>query len=83
MTLNDVFPSSTPDGVNKVEKQTCFIASTRLLRAVVCSIRASAALSCSRSRSTSALASAKAFSIVQLISKDKKCIIFHTTTRLL
>ena len=56
--------------INRGKKnQTCFIASTRLLRAVVCSIKDSAASSWSLNLSTRALASASAFSMVQLISK--------------
>lgn len=52
---------------DKAFRITCFMASTRLLRDVVCSINTSAALSWSRRRSTSDLASAKTFSRVHAI----------------
>lgn len=49
---------------------TCFMASTRLLSDVVCSINISAALSWLRSLSTSDLASAKTFSKEQFIPEE-------------
>lgn len=56
----------------RASNDTCFMASTLLFSSVVCSIRISAALSWSRSLSTSDLASASTFSSVQVIPEEHK-----------
>lgn len=57
------------------------MASTRLLRVVVCSINISAALSWLRSRSTKDLASARTFSKVQFIPEEEQVTIIRNENR--